>query len=360
MDNMERKPMPLFWKVFIVYVLFVGLVFAAGLRYVYLALDTYEMSGAHGYIDNYMSGLRNGITSVKMEKELDVLDENIADKEKNLKFIRKLLAEAYYEPVAEESGESFETLAIYTGQQQIGEIKIRFSGATRYGFELWEMADESWDFSAYISDDSCYLPEGYSFNVGKAVYTAGEETKNFETLSPFYERYEDLPTMYLYRSGKYLGEVKKAKLDAEGNELSEEQLNEQYYLNNCDEELNERLTTFAEDFVDDYVDFRAVADNYFYGNYMSLKELIEPKSLLWEAVEESVKTDDFIPALYGKVSDFKVNICSQLAENLYMIDLNYTSEIKHNEDPVVEKCSVRLIVRENAKGKLVAVSMDKY
>ena len=203
--------------------------------------------------------------------------------------------------------------------------------------------------------------ENYTFKVGNAQYSAGSDKKEYDALDYVYRRYEGAPYMYSFESGKYIGEAEVKYIDHNGNEVAEDQLTEQYFLNNCDKQLNDRLAQFGELFINRYVDFGAVNGGYFFGNYALLKEVMQPDSEIWQRITDSWGIIFYGNTEYCKIHNLKVNICSQLADNLYLVDVSYDTETKAPyEDPVWDDNFARVVAVENEEGNLVTVSMYNY
>lgn len=356
-----KKKMPTFWKAYIIYVVCFIAIAAAALAFFYKYMAAYEEGGSKAFMRRYMSSLEQGYVSAELEKQLDGLDESIKSREENLEFVKALLADAGYARVPGEKGEGYETMAIYSNGQQIGKIKAQFSGEKQLGFEIWELGEESWDLSAFVKSESCYLPENYTFKVGNAQYSAGSDKKEYKALDYVYRRYEGAPYMYSFESGKYIGEAEVKYIDHNGNEVSKDQLTEQYFLNNCDKQLHDRLAQFGELFINRYVDFGAVNGGYFFGNYGLLKEVMQPDSEIWKRITDSWGIIFYGNTEYCKIHNLKVNICSQLADNLYLVDVSYDTETKAPyEDPVWDDNFARVVAVENEEGNLVTVSMYNY
>ena len=355
-----KKRMSAFWKFYIIYVLVFAAVIAGGLMFFYKYMAAYEEAGSQAFLRHYMSELKQGAVSEELEKQLDVLDENIKSREESLAFVKELLADSGYARIPGEKGEGYETVAVYSNGNQIGKIKTQFSGETRMGFELWELAEESWDLSAFIQSESCYLPENYTFKVGNADYSAGKDKIEYEVLDYVYPRYENVPYMHKFESGMYIGDAEVKYYDHNGKEVNSDQLNEQFFLNNCDKALHDRLAEFGELFINRYVDFGAVNGGYFFGNYGLLKELMQPDSEIWNRITESWGIIFYGNTEYCKILDLDVNICSKLADNLYLIDVSYDTETKAWADPVWDDNFARIVAVENEEGDLVTVSMYNY
>ena len=165
-----------------------------------------------------------------------------------------------------------------------------------------------------------------------------------------------MPFMYNYESGKYLGEAEVKVFDAVGNELSEDQLTEQYFLNNCDEALYKSLAEFGELFVNRYVDFGALTGY----SLMGMTQIMEPDTELWERITSSWGIMYYANTQYCNIHNLKINFCSELADNLYLIDVSYDTETKGVGTPVWDDNFTRVVARVNVNGIMKAVAMYNY
>ena len=358
----KKKRVSTFTKAMLIYVLVFAVLAAGALCFFYNYMAAYEVSGSKSCMKNYMSRLDEGIVPEGFNAELDKLDESVQSREENIQWLKGLISEAGYVRVGSESGEDFETYDLISRGRKIGKIRVEFSGVEKFGLKMWEVTEESYDLSGFMTSVSYYMPEDYTLQVGNASYLAGEETKEYKALDYVYERYENIPQIHKFESGLYIDGAAVKLIDARGNEISEEQLTEQYFLNNCDEALDERLETYALDFLDRYVKYGSVyggRDNFFV-NFYNLKLVMLREGELYKRLDTEWGVLLYSSTVYCNILDSNVNIRSQLGENLYLMDISYTTETKGFADAVVSDNFIRVVAVEDEFGNLMATNLYNY
>lgn len=349
-----------FLKGMLIYIFVFALLAAAVLAFLYSYFEEYEQAGSKACIRDYFAQLKQGAVPENIDTQLVGLDLRVRSAEDNDAWVVELLSEAGYAKLHGESNENAESYSVISRGMQIGKVRIEKSGEGKYGLERWHVTEESYDLSGFKNTQTFYLPEDYSLQVGNATISAGGETKEYEALGYVYERYAEMPMLHLFESGSYLGDVDVKILDAGGNELSEEQLTEQYFLNNCDEELQKKLVAFGEEFVKRYIDYGAVNGGTFLYNFLQFKDIMLTGGELYNRVNTNWGAVLYSSTEYCNILDLKVNFCCRLDDNLFLVDVSYTTETKGTADPVVGDNRVRIVGLEDVDGQLVASQMYYY
>lgn len=356
----KRKGLSLFQKGMIIYVVAFIIIAAAALVLLYNFIGVYEVSGSKSCLNGYMDNLKQGIVPAVFEQELEQLDESIQSREDNLKWLSELVSEAGYARVPSENGAEYEDYAIVSRGVEIGRIRLAPMGVEKFGLEFWKVEDESYDLSSFIKSESFFLPENYTLQVGDASISAGTEKREYEVLDYVYKRYDNLPYMHNFDSGSYIGDVDVVIKDDKGNVLSEDQLTEQYFLNNCDDELKARLEEFGKGFAYSYVNYGSNNGGAVYANFGKLHEIMDHNSEVYERVMSVWGGIFYTYTEYCNILSLDVNICSELADNLYLIDVSYTTETKGYADPVITDNYARIVAYETDYGQLLATNMYNY
>ena len=356
----KKKRVSTFTKAMLIYVLVFAAVAAGALYFLYNYMAAYEVSGSKPCIKEYMASLEQGVVPAALEAELDKLDESIQSREESKAWLAELVSEASCAKDSKESGQDYITYKLISRGRQIGSVRVENTGEEVYGLEMWAVAGDSFNIDGFIKNVSYYLPEDYSLIVGDAVIGASEECKEYKALNYVYDRFSGIPQMHKFQSGNFLENVSVSIKDFRGNEIGEEQLTEQYFLNNCDEELQARLSAFGEDFINRYVDFLAINGGNFYKNFISLDNIMLYDSELYNRIHSSWGGIFYTNTVYCKIHSLDVNFCAQLAENLYLVDVKYHTETKGLADPVWEDNFARVVAVEDENGQLVATQMYNY
>ena len=359
MDNVIKK-LPPFAKGMLIYVAVFAVIAAAVLAFLYNYIAYYELSGSKKCLNNYMESLDAGNVPAACEQVIEKLDLSVCSKEENLQWISQLLSEAGYARSAVESGAEYEEYSIISRNVEIGKIRLAPSGEEKFGLKLWEVTEESYDLDYFVNNVSYVLPGDYTIQVGNSLVSAGTEEHEYKALGYMYDRYDEIPYMYDFVSGNFLGDAEIVIKDPTGKVLSEDQLTEQYFLNNCDANMEARLDEFGREFVQRYVDYGAVNGGSLLYNLVRLRDILDHECELYHRINTNWGSVLYSNTEYCKILSMDVNFCCEAAENLYVVDVSYTTETKGLADPVVSDNFTRVVASENAEGKLLVVDMFNY
>ena len=120
--------------------------------------------------------------------------------------------------------------------RSIGTVSFEPSEEKRFGFSLWALASEDYDFSSYLNESTFIIPEDYQASVNGIILSRQNITSDdtqYSTLSAYYDSFPSLPHLVTYTSGKYLGQAEEAVIDRHGKTVSREEMTETVFLDTC-------------------------------------------------------------------------------------------------------------------------------
>lgn len=357
----KRKKMSSFRKGLLIYIGIFVLIAVIALSVLYGFLHAYEQSRPDTAVLNYISALEQKGLTEEGEKALAELDENLQSREESMELLSAKMQALTCRKDSKRSSQGELFYNLYSDDQCIGYVGLKNSDKTAFGFTFYEVAEEEFDFSAFTNSVTRTIPADYQLFVnGQRLdesYITDEEVK-YETLSGFYEHYDNIPTLVSYESGKFIGDAQVTIKDADGSEVAEENLNEAYYLNNCHEDTASRISDFADDFIDRYVFFCANTNKNEYANYDYLLGLVKPDSPLQDRMYNAFWAFGYTTVYSCDIVSRNINLISDLGD-YYLVDYSYTTETVSNGGSALEDSNVRFLISDN-DGTLLAEAIYNY
>ncbi|MBQ7801616.1 MAG: hypothetical protein IJ375_04765 [Oscillospiraceae bacterium] len=355
----------LFWLLMFLYVAaFLGAT-VYGLKYLWSYLDAYEASRSKVALNDYMDHLTDAHICDMGIAVMDQIDTNLQSEEE----CREIILESISGGVtyAKKSSECTDTRQVYvlrSGGQVIGQFAIESGAADEYGFTPWSFAEESFDFSFLVWNDtvSMTVPSDYSVSVNGHVLGEEyiiEDNIHYEEVEAYYEDY-DLPVKVTYQAGPFLGQLEMTASDPEGNPAVFDENTDwsQFYLN-CSEEETKALDEFTAEFVERYVAFTGSNKNTRYGTYDQLIELVVADSDLASRLHAAIEGLQFGQSKGDEVVSITTHLQLRIEEGKYLCDVTYEVDTTGKEGVVRTSTSAKLTIVKTDSGLLLE-SMNIY
>ena len=152
------------------------------------------------------------------------------------------------------------------------------------------------------------------------------------------------------KSGETYEQPKSVQMSGKNPELSD----------NCTGEEREELISFAEKYIEQYVDFSADVGGYMSTeNYHRICKLVVPDGKLQKRLYQAFGSFGFGAAKECKIQEMAAESCTEVEEDYYIVEVAYKTLTRGRRDPVEETRNIRLnIIRKN--GELYAEAMTLY
>lgn len=362
--NKEKKK-PGFWRVYWWVAAGLTLLAVAALVWFWLFIDAYERSRPQFAVDAYISRatpewISGSDTAIPADCDLYLQDADAA---------RAVIAEnvgtvtCLRDP--KQSSEDKLVYAVMNGGRRIGFITLGAEKTDIFGFEHWQVTEETYDFSHLLGEaKSITVPRDYRvYANGVALHDDYITQRNirFQVLEPYYDTY-DAPTMLTYTTGRILGEMELNARDLNDGVVDmETAATLQTTFCNCSYEQVEALEKFGQTYVEYYVRFSSAwggKSNRYY-NHNKLASCIVPGSDLAARMKGAIDAIYWVGDHNAKIKSTTFNQLIRLEEGVYMCDLSYTVDQKIRGGRADSTVNLRLIVVETEKG-LKAESMLVY
>lgn len=361
MENKKRGGSR-FVRGLLIYCLIFLLLAAAVIFVLGLYLRAYEASRSTTCVQNYINSCAAGKLTYGWGSSLAGLDNRLLSEEQSRAFIQEKLAGASYREVrSENSGEK--RYALYDADGVCFEhLTLRQQGAASWGFTSWEVVGESCDVSPYTHSYTVTVPSEYRVLLGDTeldVSFLAETGIPYTILEPCGELVHNLPTKVRYETGPCLVDAPITVLNAWGKEVPADKQDEYHYLANCSSEVQGRLEEFSLRYLNAYLPYAGDLYRNGLGFWGDLSKLIVRDGELEQRLIAARKGFGYGNTKSIEIVDHTVNLCTDLKDGHYVVDLLYRTETVGLEGPIQEDNRVRLLIWEENE-QLFAEAMYHY
>ena len=353
-----------FVKGMILYAVIFLLITAGGLAVFWNFIDAYEQSRPVNTVKAYVAQLTDADFCNGSGELLAQLDSNIQSEEEACQVIlNSLEQDLSYAKKSGESSEARQTYVLRCGRQAVGQFVITAGEPDFFGFRVWEVTEESFDFSHLMAQAvTVTVPADYSVSINGRQLDSSYITDTeipYGTLEDFYDDYA-LPSMVSYSADGFLGELALEVTDQDGNpvEITDEtDLN--MLLPGCTQEEAAELESFTGEFLKYYMIFTGSYNRNASLNYTNLKQYLVPDSELAQRLYTAIDGLNYAQSYGDTLQEITINQVSCVGENLYFCDVTYIVETIGKKGAVDTTNNLKLMIVNTDSG-LKVESMTRY
>ena len=317
------------------------------LLFFYEWLSAYEASRPAVPVENYKLDVALNGPPEACYKAFDILDRSFTKEEDIRAFAKEVMEQAEYSRSLTESSENKTIYTIRYNSTPIGSLTLEQTGSKKFQFQSWEVTDASYDFSAFFKEDEVTVPSDYQVYCNGTLLGPSYITEKgilINTLSAYYDDFVSLPSLVTYHVGPCLGIPELLVKDRRGSTVTEEDMNEFAFLDNCTPEEISKLSGFAREYVATYVQFTANVHDSFYYYYNQLRQMTAPDSPLNDRMSQAIQSFGFTTTRSCEIVDDCVNLVMKLDASHFLVDYSYTTETVSPEGSARDTRNVRLVV----------------
>ena len=333
----------------LIYILVFLLLAAAALFALKLYLQAYEDSRSNNCIQRYLTACTEGELGSEWEKSLSGLDERVQTKDELRAFIRGMIRNADCRAIRSDS-QSEKRYGLFDGDGQcFARLTMRQGEEEHWGFRAWEVVDVDSEFAAYAQSYTATVPSDYRVCLGDTELDERfivERDIPYEALEACREQISRLPTMVRYEVGPTLLEGPLRILTAGGREIPEDKQNELSYLANCSSTVREYLEEFSLRYLSTYLPYAGDLNHNGMGHWAELRDMIVRGGDLEERLINARSGFGFGNTTSIKIVEHTLNLCVDLKDGHYLVDILYRTETVGLHGPVQEDNRVRLLLWE--------------
>lgn len=346
----------------VIYILIFLILTAVGLIIFYDWLDAFEKTRPTHAVKAYEESLHEyGLTEETLAS-LTGVDRKLQSDKDIRAYTKDLLSQAALFRSLEKSSSDRQVYTVRSEGANIGTVAFCPTGEKKFNFHAFVPSEEEYDFSAWAETVSVNVPENYTVSVNGVPLDDSYCTESgirYKTLQDYYDDYSGLPTMVTYTTGNVLGKPEVTVTDRSGKTYIPEELTEAIFLDSCTAEDRARLSDFARDFVNNYVQFTADVGGGHYIYYNELRQMVTQDSPLLDRMTQSLGSFGYTTTRSCNIIRDSVNICCPFNRSVYFVDYSYTTKTVGSGEAVEDSRNVRLVV-EDSGGTLLVREMTYY
>ena len=348
----------------VIYAVIFLVIVGVGLGVFWNFIDAYEHSRPLNAVKAYVASLTSEDYCAGSSELLDRLDSHIQSREEACDVIRSSVTEPL--TYAKKSGESTEDRQVYvlrSGKQVIGQFAITAGEPDRFGFRVWSVTEESFDFSHLLGQSICVtVPAEYIVSInGKQLDESYITEKDipYTALEEFYDDYT-LPVMVTYTAQNYLGTLSMETCDAAGKMVAitpETDMNT--LLPACDQDVGSEIELLTNNFLYHYVVFTSSANGSVSYNYVQVTKYLVPNGELAKRLATAIDGLQYAQSWGDTIKDITINRLVDLGGDRYMCDVTYIVETYAKAGLLRTENNVKLILTNTEYGLRIE-AMTRY
>ena len=362
----QKRGIGTFWKILLIFAEVFLIATVVGLLLFWNFIEAYEASRPQNAIAAFMDEMTPQRISGMDTQTLDAIDPHIRTEAQNRAVIEESLSGGItYAKNTKLTTDERMVYMVLSGGRTVGQVAMTVVRTDNYGFQYWDVTEESYDFSHLIGTTvSITVPEEFSVYADGALLDEKYVTESgiiYDEVEEYYKEY-DLPTMSTYTVGPALDAIVLTVKDTEGNPVTIDQDTDMnQFLRNCSDEELDKLNAFVEEYTKRYVDYTTVNGKAgtLSQTYGALVKLMVPDSLLANRMAEAQIGLVWVKGRSSDLKNVTVNRLLRLEEGRYLCDVSYTTHIKDGWNDEDISGSFKLIVVESESG-LLTESMLAY
>ena len=312
----------------------------------FMFLNAFEHSRPLNCVKDYLiAESENGLTANCLAA-LDILDENIQTREEGAAYINEILPEIKYGRSSKLSTPESPAYILSYNKKPIGTVYLRSLEKHPFGFTFWKVDRDEYNFSSIVHTHHLLLPSDYSVSVNGCSNVTNyivDDSVEYNTLSSFYNYYDDLPKLVKYEFGSYLGPESLVIKDAGGNYISPDMLTEPDFLSNCTEETISEIKSFTDKFISNYVAYAANLNGSYYYYFMVTRDMTVPYGQLFNRLGQALGSFGYTTILSCDIISNDINLCYE-HNGCYFVDISYVTETLGRADAVQEANNIRMSI----------------
>ena len=354
-----------FFKGLIIYALIFILLTGAGLFVFWNFIDAYEESRPINAAKAYLNTLTSEHMVSASDELLASVNQDVQSSEEASRVIHDALSGTYtYAKKSRESTTDKYVYAIRDGSQIIGQFAIEPGEEGRFGFRIWEVTEESFDFS-YLQGSAIEItiPSDFSILVNDNMIEDKYITQKdiaYKALSEFANDY-DMPTLVTYRIDGFLGDVNIEVIDRFGQTMQLADIEDQdRLLPECSDEEQEGLDMLAHKFIYAYVAYTGDASGLSAAtNYYNMLEYMVRDTPLAKRLYSALDGLQYAQSNGDVVKSITMNLCTDIGNGRYFYDVTYVIETLGRAGWVETTNNLKLIILDTEDG-LKVEAMTRY
>ena len=320
-----------------VYIWIMLILIGVFLCFLYKYLGDYERSLPDYCVEDYKASLQEAVPAAAV-RALDQPAALAQSEELKSAFLAALFQDAVLQKDAVNSRDYHYSYLVKASDGQIlGSAVFEPVGKASFGLTDWKLVEERYDFSGYYQTIEVTVPSDYTVYVDDQLLDRScirESGIAYEALSLCEEDYPLLPTMVRYETPPFLVDAAVRVLNEKGEEVSAEQMTEEFFLDRCPEETREQIEGFLPEFMSLYIQFSADINDSAPYYYNQLSPMVVPGSVLSVRMKQADEGFGYSGTRHVELISVETDQVMSMGGGRYAVDLRYTEEITGSDREV--------------------------
>ena len=323
-DTSEKKSGG-FGRGMLIYALVFLVAVAAALSWFYIKMAAYERSRPNSVIEKYINSLTlDEVAGLSSDIIADV-SPDIQSSDECITLLQTMLRESKYVKNIKECTDYSLTYYLKSGDDLIEKIVLTLGKEDKFGYIPWAIESAELMEENLVNSKTFVLQPGYTVLVnGKELDSTHITDGNtpLDLLKDYYSRYEDLPHLVTWDTGKYISDLPIVILDENGAE-TDGAIDENIIADNCTSAEKEEISAIMNKYVEKYVAFTSGTHNNPYSNYYDCAQYVVEDSDLQIRLKSAIGGLGFASSLGDHIDSITVNRCMNIGNDRYAADATY-------------------------------------
>ena len=354
MADIEKRAKKIsFIKGLAIYALVLFLLGAAALGVFYYYMRVYEQTRPAKVARDYVRSLTVDDLLEKDAALFASLDRRLQSEGEIRDFLSGALSDLSFARHIDGTEQEGYVYALECRGELIGSFTLTETGRKSMGLARLQVSRESYDWSPFCREPAFTVPEGYAVSCNGVVLDESYITRtgvHYSLLEEFYDDGYALPTLVSYQSGRTIGEVETAVLDASGQALDPANVSETFYTDNCTAEEKAAITAFTEDYINRYVQYLSSTILWGGSGYGWLAELVVPESDLNSRLLQAMPGLYYASSKSDEIQSITINEMMNVGNGCYVCDVTYLVETLGQADYVTTTNNAKLLLVQRPYG----------
>lgn len=329
-----------------------------------LFLNAYEKSQPIYSINEYIDTIDSSHVEVICQPLLNELSP-LQDTTVLIENMKNSISNATPVKYSRESNNEKTVYYLHDGKTYIEKVTLTPGKKIGFGFKKWAVTNEELLTNQLKSSITINVPETYSVYFGDIKLDDSfitDKKVEYNLLKEFYsEKGINLPYLVSYLTGEIIGDTNIHAIDSNGNNVTYDMLNEDYYSNNCNDTEKSSLSSFIDCYIRAYVTFLSNSNRNTDGNYLNIIQYVQSGSTLESRLRDAKKSNGFNSSLGDEIESIDILHYMNCGNGLYMCDVEFTYiTTGQNRQKTELTNNIKLLIQQSSTGTFKAISMAQY
>lgn len=345
-----------FGRGMLIYALLFLVIAAAVLSWFYVRMAAYERSRPNSVVENYIDALTSERVAELSSGIIDDVSPDIQTRDECVSLLLSMLKDSKYVRNIKECTDYSLSYYLKNNDTLLDKIVLTLGKEDKFGFTPWALESDELLSENIVHSRTLILEPGCSVLVNGKELDDSHITDNNTPLSllkDFYGRYDELPHLVTWDTGKYISDLPVTILDKNGQEV-DGAIDEAVLTDNCTAAEKDEISALMDKYIEKYVAFTSGTHNNPYSNYYECSEYVVDNSDLQKRLKSAIGGLGFASSLGDHIDSIDINRCMNIGNDRYAADVTYVVTTKGSNGNVTTNSysGIYILARTGESGRL--------